>query len=91
MPTTRALSAHDTTIHHYAALRTYGRRMPRQTSSRKRIATAVRLPEDLHDELQRQADRRDVSVNFLVVRAVQRYLESAPDPNALETAAPRSA
>jgi predicted HicB family RNase H-like nuclease len=65
--------------------------MPRRTSSEKRIATAVRLPEDLHDELQRQADRRDVSVNFLVVRAVQRYLESAPDPTALETAAPRSA
>lgn len=51
----------------------------------------MRLPKDLHDELQRQADQRDVSVNFLVVRAVQRYLESAPDPTALETAAPRSA
>jgi predicted HicB family RNase H-like nuclease len=54
--------------------------MPRRTDSEKRIATAVRLPESLHTELQRQADERDVSVNFLVVRAVRQYLEAAPSP-----------
>lgn len=51
------------------------------------MATAVRLPESLHAELQRQADDRDVSVNFLVVRAVTQYLDNAPDPLALERAA----
>jgi predicted HicB family RNase H-like nuclease len=61
--------------------------MPRRTGSEKRVATAVRLPESLHGELQRQADVRDVSVNFLVVRAVQQYLETAPDPMALERSA----
>ncbi len=54
--------------------------MPRRTSSEKRVATAVRLPEGLHEELQRQAELRDVSVNFLVVRAVTQYLAAAPDP-----------
>lgn len=61
--------------------------MPRRTSSEKRVATAVRLPEELHAELQEQAEMRDVSVNFLVVRAVQQYLKQAPDPLAFEHSA----
>ena len=55
--------------------------MPKKTP---RVATAVRIPEDLHRELQQAADTRDVSVNFLVVRAIERYLESAPDPRSFE-------
>lgn len=48
--------------------------MPKLNSSSKRVSTAVRLPKELHAELQRQAYERDVSVNFLVTRAVDRYL-----------------
>ena len=58
--------------------------MPRSTKGEERIATAVRLPLSLHYELQAQADQRDVSVNFLVVRAVTQYLQNAPDPMGLE-------
>lgn len=58
--------------------------MARSTERERRVATAVRLPKHLHAELQRQADQRDVSVNFLIVRAVTQYLENAPDPLALE-------
>ena len=65
--------------------------MPRRTGSEKRIATAVRLPENLHDELQRQAEERDVSVNYLVVRAVTQYLETLPDPTAFERRASQPA
>jgi predicted HicB family RNase H-like nuclease len=65
--------------------------MPRRTDSQKRIATAVRLPEHLHDELQRQAEHRDVSVNYLVVRAVSQYLETVPDPAAFEESKRQSA
>lgn len=54
--------------------------MPRSATTEKRVATAVRLPEPLHDELQHQADIRDVSVNFLVVKAVTRYLADLTDP-----------
>jgi hypothetical protein len=82
----RALSANAGTIHHLRAAYGYGADMPSQTT-KKRVATAVRLPEDLHAELARQADERDVSVNFLVVRAVTKYLENAPDPTGLENAA----
>ena len=39
-----------------------------------RVATAVRLPISLHGELQSAASVRDVSVNFLITRAVSAYL-----------------
>ena len=71
-------------IHHPRASIGYCRSMPRQRSTERRVATAVRLPESLHHQLQDQAELRDVSVNFLVVRAVAKYLQSAPDPLALE-------
>ncbi len=43
-----------------------------------RVATAVRLPESLHQRLQDAATERDVSVNLLVTRAVEEYLERLP-------------
>ena len=45
-----------------------------------RVATAVRLPVSVHDELQRVASARAVSVNFLVTRAVTELLTHLPDP-----------
>lgn len=48
-----------------------------------RIATAIRLPVSLRDELQAAATERDVSVNFLVTRAVSEYLRRLPDPGDL--------
>jgi hypothetical protein len=45
-----------------------------------RVATAVRLPVSVHDELQRVASARAVSVNFLVTRAVTDLLTRLPDP-----------
>ena len=62
------------TIHHPRAHPFYPRCMPKSTPSSRRVSTAVRLPAELHAELQRQANERDVSVNFLVTRAVDHYL-----------------
>jgi hypothetical protein len=45
-----------------------------------RVATAVRLPVSVHDELQRVASARAVSVNFLVTRAVTELLTHLPEP-----------
>lgn len=39
-----------------------------------RITTAIRVPEGLHSELAAEADKRDVSVNFMVVRAIEDFL-----------------
>jgi hypothetical protein len=43
-----------------------------------RVATAIRLPTSLHEELQSAATQRDVSVNFLVTRAVTTFLAQLP-------------
>jgi hypothetical protein len=43
-----------------------------------RVATAIRLPTSLHEELQTAATQRDVSVNFLVTRAVAAFLARLP-------------
>jgi hypothetical protein len=47
-----------------------------------RIATAIRLPVSLRDELQAVAAEREVSVNFLVIRAVSDYLKQLPPAGA---------
>jgi predicted HicB family RNase H-like nuclease len=52
----------------------------------QRVSTAVRLPQDLHEELQRAAEERDVSVNFLVTRAVYHYLNQLGPADPLEPA-----
>lgn len=43
-----------------------------------RVTTALRLPESTIERLREVARERDVSVNFLIVRAVDRYLEALP-------------
>jgi predicted transcriptional regulator len=46
----------------------------------QRVTTAVRLPESTHNKLRQIAKERDVSVNYLVVRAVERFLGSLTPP-----------
>jgi predicted transcriptional regulator len=53
-------------------------------SSRGRVATAVRFPEELHRRLQEHAEMRDVSVNWLVTRAVEQFLEGLPSREQVE-------
>jgi predicted HicB family RNase H-like nuclease len=42
------------------------------------VPTAVRLPESLHDRLRDAALERDVSVNLLITRAIESYLDQLP-------------
>lgn len=44
----------------------------------KRVATAVRLPESLHERLQREAEARDTSINHLLAKAANYYLDRLP-------------
>jgi predicted transcriptional regulator len=54
-----------------------------------RTSLALRLPKSLREELQAAADGRDVSVNFLVNRAICDYLKAHPtaalDPGQLSS------
>jgi hypothetical protein len=66
-------------FHHFVAPLHYGRSMGRpRIYDEPRVATAIRLPASLRDELQAAATERDVSVNFLVTRAVLDYLRRLP-------------
>ena len=42
-----------------------------------RVATAIRLPASGHAELRRLARARDVSVNYVITRAVEELLASS--------------
>lgn len=64
---------------------------PRITEER-RIATAVRLPESLHERLRLAARDRDVSTNLLITSAVAEYLDRLPAAEtALKTTGGRAA
>lgn len=47
----------------------------------ERVSTAVRLPSDLHERLIVQSRRRDVAVNFLITKAVERALSAWEEQN----------
>ena len=53
-----------------------------------RVATAIRLPTDLHAQLQEAADARDVSVNWLITRAVEQLLGRLGPTEPVATRAP---
>jgi predicted HicB family RNase H-like nuclease len=48
------------------------------------VATAVRLPEDLHRKLQEHAEVRDVSVNWLVTGEVEMFIDQLPPREPVE-------
>lgn len=50
----------------------------------RRVATAVRLPHELHQRLQEHAEMRDVSVNWLVTRAVEQFVDQLPSREKVE-------
>ncbi len=52
-------------------------------SKAPRVTTAVRLPADLHARLQEAADERDLSVNFLVIKAIEDFLDHLIPANEL--------
>jgi len=43
-------------------------------TQKKRTATAIRFPQQLHDELVQAAADRNLSVNYLVTEAVKDFL-----------------
>jgi predicted HicB family RNase H-like nuclease len=42
---------------------------------KQRVTTALRFPADLHERLRAAAEERDLSVNYLVVKAVEEFLD----------------
>lgn len=46
-----------------------------KTHEVKRVTTAVRLPQPLHERLAAEAEKRQVSTNLLVTKAIEVYLD----------------
>jgi len=78
-------------IRHFVTPSHYGHRMGRpKIYAEPRVATAIRLPTSLRDELLAAAAERDVSVNYLVTRAVMEYLSCLPAISAGDPYRPRA-
>jgi predicted HicB family RNase H-like nuclease len=48
---------------------------------KQRTTTAIRFPEPLHEQLSEAAKERDLSMNFLVVKACQEFVERLLPPD----------
>jgi predicted DNA-binding protein len=55
-----------------------------------RTATAIRFPDEMHDRLKQAADARGLSINFLVVLAVEELLERLRTPEEFRDALMRA-
>ena len=44
----------------------------------ERVTTAIRFPKETHDRLAAEAAERELSINFMVTRAVNNYLDALP-------------
>jgi hypothetical protein len=78
-------------IPHFETTPRYGHHMGRpRVYAEPRVATAIRLPTSIRDELMTVATERDVSVNFLVTRAVTDYLRRLPEVSNDDQLRPRT-
>lgn len=50
---------------------------------RARTTTAIRFPDEVHEQLRVAASERDLSINFLVVKAVEEFLDRLIPANEL--------
>lgn len=48
---------------------------PATKNTSVKSATAIRFPEELHERLRAAADERHFSINFMVVKAVEDFLD----------------
>lgn len=48
--------------------------MTARKKARPTTTTAMRFPPELHDALRKAADERNLSVNYLVIKAVEDFL-----------------
>lgn len=54
---------------------------PAQTDRKPRTATAIRFPEELHERLRQAAESYGLPLNFLVVKAMEDFLDRMIPPD----------
>ncbi len=50
-------------------------------AEKKRTTTAIRFPEPLHEKLKSAAEERDLSINFLVIKACEDFVDRLLPPD----------
>ena len=60
-------------------------------SRKPRMTTAIRFPEDLHERLRVAADSFGLPINFIVVKAMEEFLDRMIDPSEFRLTKERSA
>jgi predicted DNA-binding protein len=55
------------------------------------MTTAIRFPEELHERLRQAADSFGLPINFIVVKAMEEFLDQMIDPSELRLTKERSA
>ncbi len=53
---------------------------PTLSTKKPRMTTAIRFPEELHERLRQAADGFGLPINFLVVKAMEDFLNRMIDP-----------
>ena len=50
--------------------------MPKKKAGRPTVRLSVTLPKDVHDTLERMAERQDVSLSWMMRKAAEQYVEN---------------
>ena len=58
---------------------------------KSRMTTAIRFPEELHERLRQAADAFGLPINFIVVKAMEEFLDRMIDPAEFRLTKDRSA
>ncbi len=61
------------------------------STKKARTTTAIRFPEELHERLRRAADSFGLPINFIVVKAMEEFLDRMIDPSDFRLTKERSA
>ncbi len=60
-------------------------------TKKPRMTTAIRFPDDLHERLRQAADSFGLPINFIVVKAMEDFLDRMIDPSEFRLTKDRSA
>ena len=62
-----------------------------ESTKKSRMTTAIRFPEELHERLRQAADNFGLPINFIVVKAMEEFLEHMIEPSEFKLTKARSA
>ena len=62
-----------------------------ERTRKSRMTTAIRFPDELHERLRQAADSFGLPINFIVVKAMEEFLDRMIDPSEFRLTRDRTA